>query len=162
MSQARVSIIAAIGKNRELGKGNDLIWRVSADLKRVKALTMGHPIIMGRKTYESIGHPLPGRTNIVVTSAPVHIDGCLVVNALPKALEAAHAIDDAEIFIFGGTSIYEAALPHTDRLYLTLIDREDPHADAFFPAYTHLFTHTVAHEDHLTEEPPYSCVTLER
>lgn len=162
MNTARVSIIAAIGKNRELGKGNDLIWRVSPDLKRVKALTMGHPIIMGRKTFESIGRPLPGRTNIVVTSAQMCIEGCLVMNSLEQALEAARAVDDTELFIFGGASLYEAALPHTDRLYLTLIHGEDPHADVFFPEYAHLFTHEVEREDHVSEEPPYSWVTLER
>ena len=74
MEKARISIIAAIGENRELGRGNDLIWRISPDLKRVKELTMGHPLLMGRKTYDSIGRPLPGRTNIVVTTAQICIE----------------------------------------------------------------------------------------
>lgn len=160
ISQARISIIAAIGESRELGRGNDLIWRISPDLKRVKELTMGHPIIMGRKTYESIGRPLPGRTNIVVTRTPTPIDGCVVVDSLPKALEAAHGIDTEEIFIFGGASLYEQALPLTDRLYLTLIHASAPDADVFFPDYS-AFTKEISREDFLEHEPPYSWVTLE-
>jgi dihydrofolate reductase len=161
MEKARISIIAAIGQHRELGRGNDLIWRVREDLKRVKELTMGHPLIMGRKTYESIGKPLPGRTNIVVTRAQMCIEGCLVFDSMEKALDAARAIDNTEIFIFGGASIYTSALPHVDRLYLTLIHESAPDADVFFPHYD-AFTHVIAREDHLTHTPPYSWVTLER
>jgi dihydrofolate reductase len=161
MSQARISIIAAVGKNRELGKGNDLIWRISPDLKRVKEITMGHPLIMGRKTYESIGRPLPGRTNIVVTTAQMCIEGCLTMNSLEKALEAARAIDTEELFIFGGASLYEQALPMTDRLYLTLIHEEDSDADVFFPDYR-TFTREVSREDHLDHTPPFSWVILEK
>ena len=140
MSSPRISIIAAIGKNRELGKNNDLIWRISADLKRVKALTTGHTIVMGRKTYESIGRPLPNRHNIVITrdtgfAAP----GCTVVHSLEDALKNA-AEDENEIFIFGGAEIYRQALPLTDHLYLTLIEATDPNADTFFPAYETDFT----------------------
>ena len=157
----RVSIIAAIGKNRELGKQSDLIWRIGPDLKRVKELTMGHPIIMGRKTYESIGRPLPGRTNIIITRHPTTIAGCAVALSLPHALELASDTDPDEIFIFGGAGVYAEALPVTDRLYLTLIDAEDPDADVFFPEYP-AFTHVVAEENHPNHEPPFSWVTLER
>ncbi len=158
---ARVSIIAAIGQNRELGGGNDLLWRISPDLKRVKELTMGHPLIMGRKTYDSIGRPLPGRTNIVVTTAQICIEGCLIMHSLEEALEAAHAIDEEEIFIFGGASIYEAAIPHVDRLYLTLVHATDSTADVYFPDYS-AFTKEIAREDHPEHTPPFSWVTLER
>lgn len=161
MNKPRVSIIAAIGENRELGKGNDLIWRISADLKRVKELTMGHPIIMGRKTYESIGRPLPGRTNIVVTRTLRPIDGCIVVDSLNKALETARTIDTEEIFIFGGASLYTEALGETDRLYLTRIHAHADDADVFFPEYS-AFTKEISHEDHPEHTPPYSWVTLER
>lgn len=161
MKKTRLSIIAAIGNNRELGRGNDLIWRISPDLKRVKELTMGHPIIMGRKTYESIGRPLPGRTNIVVTRTPTPIDGCMVVDSLPKALETARAIDTEEIFIFGGASLYEQALGEADRLYLTLIHAHAEDADVFFPDYS-AFTKETSREDHPEHTPPYSWVTLER
>lgn len=161
MNTPRISIIAAIGKHNELGKQNELIWRISADLKRVKDLTMGHPIIMGRKTYDSIGRPLPGRTNIVVSRAPMCIEGCLIYDSLEKALDAAKAIDTEEIFIFGGASIYSEALPFTDRLYLTEIHATDPEADAFFPDHG-AFSRIVEEEPHLEHDPPFSWRTLER
>lgn len=161
MSIPRISIIAAVGKNRELGKGNDLIWRISADLKRVKELTTGHPLIMGRKTYDSIGHPLPNRTNIVITRSQICIEGCLVVDSFTKAIEAAKAIDSEEIFIFGGASIYVEALPLTNRLYLTIIDAEDKDADAFFPDYSE-FKKVIVEESHPEHNPPYTWITLER
>lgn len=161
MSKPRTSIIAAIGKNRELGKGNELIWRISADLKRVKALTTGHPIIMGRKTYESIGHPLPNRTNIVITRSHADIAGCVVCDSLLAALEAARAVESEEIFIFGGASVYTEALPQTDRLYLTVIDRADRDADAFFPDYSD-FTIERAREEHHDSTPPFTWLTLDR
>ena len=159
--EPQINIIAALGRNRELGKQNELIWRVSADLKRVKALTTGHPIIMGRKTYESIGRPLPNRTNIVISASVKEIEGCLVCGSFEKALEAARAIDPEEIFIFGGASVYERALPHTDRLYLTLVDAEDSDADTFFPDYKE-FNKVIEKETHMGHEPPFTWVTLER
>lgn len=159
--KARVSIIAAIGKNRELGKKNELIWRISPDLRRVKELTTGHPIIMGRNTYESIGRPLPNRTNIVVTGSVASIEGCIVSTSLEEALRIAHDIDQEEIFIFGGARLYEASLPFVQRLYLTTIEATDSEADAFFPPYDD-FKNVVEEEPHLEHTPPYSWVTLER
>ncbi len=161
MSIPRISIIAAVGKNRELGKGNDLIWRIPADLKRVRELTTGHPIIMGRKTYDSIGRPLPNRTNIVITRSQMCIEGCLVVDSLEKGIEAAKAIDSEEIFIFGGASIYEESMPMVDRLYLTVIDAEDKDADTFFPDYSE-FKKVIVEESHSEHNPPYTWITLER
>ena len=160
MSHPRISIIAGIGQNRELGRRNELIWRIKEDLSRVKMLTMGHPIIMGRKTYDSIGHPLPGRTNIIITRAHMCIEGCLVFGSLAKALDAGRAVNKEEIFIFGGASIYTEALPLTDRLYLTLIHEEVPDADVYFPDYS-AFTKEISREDHLEHAPPFSWVTLE-
>ncbi len=161
MQKARISIIAAVGKNRELGKKNELIWRISPDLKRVKALTTGHPIIMGRKTYDSIGHPLPNRTNIVISRAQMCIEGCLMYDSLQKGIESAQAIDSEEIFIFGGASIYTEALPLADRLYLTIIDAEENEADVFFPDYND-FTKIIEEEKHPEHTPPFTWVTLER
>ena len=161
MKKARVSIIAAIGENRELGKKNELIWRIPADLKRVKELTMGHPIIMGWNTYQSIGHPLPGRTNIVISWSPVELEGCIVSTSLNEALETAHGMDTEEIFIFGGASVYKEGISLTDRLCLTHIHATDEGADAFFPDYSE-FTNVVTQEDHLEHTPPYSWVTLEK
>jgi dihydrofolate reductase len=161
MHTPRISIIAAIGKNRELGKGNELIWRISADLKRVKELTTGHPIIMGRKTFDSIGYPLPHRTNIIISRTQTDIEGCLVFDSLTKAIETAKAIDAHEIFIFGGASIYADTLPIVDRLYLTVIEAEDEHADAFFPDFSE-FTQILKQEVHTEHDPPYTWLTLEK
>lgn len=157
----RISIIASIGKNRELGKGGTLVWRISADLKRVKELTTGHPIIMGRKTHDSIGRPLPNRTNIVISRAQICIEGCLVFDSLEKGLEAAKAIDSEEVFIFGGASMYAQALPFVHRLYLTIINASDPNADTFFPEYN-AFTEVVTEESHPENDPPYTFVILEK
>lgn len=158
---ARISIIAAIGKNRELGKRNDLIWRISADLKRVKELTTGHPIIMGKNTFDSIGRPLPNRTNIVVAQDVTSIDGCVVVPTLPEAFAIAHDLDTEEIFIFGGARMYETSIPFAHRLYLTLIDATDPDADVFFPPYDD-FKKVIEEESHPEHTPPYTWTTLER
>ena len=163
MQKPLISAIAAIGENRELGKGNELIWRVPADLKRVKALTVGHPIIMGRNTYESIGHPLPERTNIVVSRTATDIAGCVVVQSLDEALAHASTIEKEEIFIFGGASLYAVALPHIGRLYLTLIHAKAPTADVFFPEYEKEFTNVLEKEKHETAEGlVYEWMTLER
>lgn len=159
--KARVSAIAAIGKNRELGKQGDLLWRIPEDLKRVKALTMGRPLIMGRKTYESIGKPLPGRTMIVVSKSQTEILGCTVTPSIEAALEYAHGIEKEEIFVFGGAQIYQAALPYTDRLYLTLIDAEDPDADTFFPDFSE-FSITIKKEQVPLGVPAHEIVVLER
>lgn len=163
----RISMIAAIGKNRELGKGNELVWRIPDDLKRVRALTMGHPLVMGRKTFDSIvsavGHPLPGRTNIVVTRDPNwQYDGITVVHSVEEGIEAARRAQGSdEIFIFGGAQIYEAALPHANTLHLTLIDGTKD-ADSFFPPYESEFTKIVAEEAHEHEGLKYRFVDLER
>ncbi len=162
VKRPRINIIAAIGKNRELGKKNELVWRIPNDLKRVKKLTVGHPLIMGRKTFESIGKPLPDRTNIVISQSNVCIDGCLTYKTLHDAVEAAKAIDEKEIFIFGGASIYEASLLFADRLYLTVVDCEDKGADVYFPAYEHLFAKVVKESPHPENNPPFTWLILER
>ncbi|MHB1238617.1 MAG: dihydrofolate reductase, partial [Gallionella sp.] len=110
-----VSLIVAMSKNRVIGINNTLPWHLPADLKHFKALTMGHHIVMGRKTYDSIGKPLPGRTSVVVTrNRKLKIDGCVVVHALEQAL-AVCAADD-EIFVVGGAELYALALPIADKL----------------------------------------------
>ena len=161
-TKPRISAIAAIGKNRELGKGGDLIWKAKDDMKRLKELTMGHPLIMGRKTYDSIGRPLPGRTNIIITRNPdLRCEGCVIVQSLEDALTHAKRIEKEEIFVFGGAQIYTEALPHTDRLYLTLFDAEDPEADTFFPDYS-AFTNTIEQQQRGQDGLAYEWVTLER
>ncbi len=166
MQKPRISIVVAIGKNRELGKDGKLLWHIPEDLKRFKALTLGHPVVMGRKTFESIvailGKPLPGRTNIVVTRDPNYsYEGVLVFHSLEEALAKARELDQEEIHIGGGADLYKQALPFVDRLYLTLID-DTKDADTFFPEYEAAFTKKISEEAHEHEGLKYTWVTLER
>lgn len=127
-----ITIIAAIGKNNELGKDNQLLWNLPKDLKHFKNITSGHPIIMGRKTYESIGKPLPNRTNIVVSRKENWFEeGILIVPSLKEAIKHAKKIDE-DIFIIGGGNIYEQTIHLADRMEITQVNFETE-ADAFFP-----------------------------
>jgi dihydrofolate reductase len=156
-----VTIIAAIGHGRALGKSNDLLWRIPDDLKRFKALTTGHPIVMGRKTFESIGKPLPNRTSIIITRDPNwHFEGVITAGSIEEALEKARLLDSA-IFVVGGGQIYEQAVPFVDRLCLTLIDATKD-ADIYFPAYESAFTKITYHEDREHEGLKYRWVDLAR
>lgn len=160
-------MIAAIGAGtRALGKDNKLLWHLPEDLKYFKQTTLGHAVIMGRKTYESIGKPLPSRTNVVVTRTPTYkADGCKVVESLDAALAYARALTNPgapELFIIGGADIYAQALPHTDRLYLTLIDDHGEGADVFFPEYEKDFTKVIAEEKGVSGTIPFRRVILER
>jgi len=164
MKKPSVEIVVAIGKNRELGKDNKLLWHIGDDLRRFKELTVGHPIIMGRKTYESIGRPLPGRTNIVITrNLHFQVDGVIVVHSLKEALETGAQYDNEKVFIIGGSQIYEQALPVTDKLYLTIIS-DEKEGDAYFPLYEHIFTKKVFEEKRFDEKIGlyYTWVDLER
>lgn len=136
MVQFKISIIAAIGKNRELGKGNRLLWNIPEDMLHFKTLTTGHPVIMGRKTFESIGKPLPNRTNIVVTkNKNFKPEGVIVTHSLEQAISIGESRDSHEIFIIGGGEIYNQALRLADKLYLTVVDGKFD-ADTFFPDYS--------------------------
>lgn len=169
---AKVSIVVAIGNGRlhngVIGKENQLLWHIVEDLKRFKRLTLGHPVIMGRKTFESIiaslGKPLPGRTNIVVTRDRTWShEGVTVAHSIQEALEKARSIDNEEIFIGGGGELYRQALPFVDRLYLTLIE-DDKEGDSYFPEYEKEFTKILAREEHVDEKTGlrYSWLDLER
>lgn len=141
-----ISAIAAIGENRELGKDNQLLWRIPEDLKRFRELTAGHPIIMGRKTYESIGRPLPQRTNIIITrNQDFKAEGCIVIGSVEEAIAKAKEVDQQEIFIIGGGEIYKQAMPLIDKLYLTVV-KGNKEADVFFPDYSE-FSHIVKQEN---------------
>ena len=130
-----VSLIAAMDKRRGIGRDNQLPWRLPADLKRFRELTMGHHIIVGRKTFESIGKPLPGRQMVIVTRDPkLKVEGCAVCHSLAAAIELARANGETEVFICGGAEIYEQSIALADRLYLTLVDAEVT-ADTFFPEF---------------------------
>lgn len=172
MKKPIVAAVVAIGRNRELGKGNRLLWKIPDDVQRFRDLTRGHPLIMGRKTFESIlsyrGAPLPDRTNIVITrnndlrSRYSKYPGVVVVGSLDEALEKAKdASGSEEIHIGGGAEIYKEALPKIDKLYLTLIDAEGD-ADTFFPPYEKEFTNKVFEESHEWNGIKYKYVDLER
>lgn len=128
-----VSMIAAVGKNLELGKNNNLIWHFKEDMKFFKDTTMGHTVVMGRKTFESLPKALPGRKNIVISSnAEYQAQGATVVTSVEEALQIA---DNEEIFVIGGGKIYAEFLPYADKLYLTEIYAECEDADTYFPQF---------------------------
>lgn len=127
----KISLIVAMASNRAIGLNNQMPWHLSADLKKFKKITMGAPILMGRKTYESIGRPLPGRTNIIISRNPSYSQpGCRVCNDIDAALASCGEVK--EVFIIGGSDFYKSMLPVADTLYLTQIHREFP-GDTFFP-----------------------------
>lgn len=130
----KVSIIVAQASNRGIGYDNKLMWRQSDDLKRFKQLTTGHTVIMGRKTFDSIGKPLPNRKNIIISrKTDLQIDGCIVVNSIESALQLAQNESASEVFIIGGGEIYALTLPFSNTLYVTEINTDLKEADAFFP-----------------------------
>ena len=139
------SIIAAISTNHALGKDNNLIWHLPADLKRFKKVTAGHHVIMGRKTYESLGRPLPKRTNIIITRDPnFKAEGCVVVHSLQDALDAAKK--DSNPYILGGAEIYRQSMDIVDELDLTFVHHEFE-ADVFFPEIDPLIWNEVSRQD---------------
>lgn len=158
-----ISIIAAIDGKRGIGKGNDLLFRIPEDFKRMKELTNGHPIIMGRKTFESIGRVLPKRTNIIITRDRNYMaEGTTVVHSLAEGIKAAKKSPGLdEIFIFGGGQIFAKALPIVDRLYLTFV-KGDYGADTFFPEYSSSFTKVISQESSESDGYRYTFLTLER
>jgi dihydrofolate reductase len=125
-----INLIVAHGKNREIGYNNELLWKLPEDMKRFKKITTGHTVVMGRKTYESIGKPLPNRRNVVLSSKP--IDGVITASSIESFFRMAHTFP---IFIIGGETLYKAFLPYADRLYITMVKAEFPQADTFFPEY---------------------------
>jgi dihydrofolate reductase len=129
----RISIIVAAAENHVIGRENQIPWRLPADQRKFKALTMGHHLIFGRRTYESIGRPLPGRSTLVVTrQSDYQAPGCTVLGSLDEALRVARASGDSQAFIAGGAGLYAAALPVADRIYLTRVHTEIA-GDTFFP-----------------------------
>lgn len=160
---SRISIIAAMTYQRVIGLHNRLPWRLPADLRHFRRTTFGHTVIMGRKNYESIGRPLPGRLNVVLSSNPgYHAPGCRVVSCLNEALDAAG--DDPEIFIIGGAQVYTQALPLATRMYLTLIDAAIE-GDTWFPKYENREWRETARTEYSPDsENPYalSFLTLQR
>lgn len=146
-----VSAIFAVSENNVIGKGNDLPWRMPADLKYFKKTTLGHPVIMGRKSFESIGRPLPGRHNIVLTRDPEYTaEGISVVHTLSEALESAAKEDAEEVFVIGGGQIYEKAFAFCDRLYITRIHSE-VEGDVFLPELDFSDWNLISEENHKSD-----------
>ena len=161
--RARVSIVAALARNRAIGRKNSMPWRLPEDLRRFKRLTLGHTVIMGRKTFESIGSALPGRSNVVITRtrdwAP---SGCVVVHTLEAALTAGG--ESREAFVIGGAQIYALAMPYAQHLYMTEIER-DFEGDAFFPEFDRSRWREVSREHRLSggaDSFDYAFVEYER
>ncbi len=145
-----ITLIAAIGKNNELGKGNDLVWKLPADQKHFKDRTSGHPIIMGRKTFASLGRPLPNRRNIIITRDKEYkAEGAEVTHSLKEALSSVRdeIKKKEEVFIIGGAEIFNQAMDLADKLDITHIDAEDKKADTFFPEIIPIVWNEIKHEE---------------
>lgn len=158
-----LSIIVAMGRNRVIGIDNQLPWLIPADLMYFKSVTMAKPIIMGRKTYDSIGRPLPGRKNIVITrNEGWKADGVAVVHNFASAIKAAEGEKTSEVMVIGGAQIYAEALLLVDKLYVTEVDVA-PEGDAYFPEFSNEFQE-VSRENHPAEggKPAYSFVAYQR
>jgi dihydrofolate reductase len=159
---SKISIVVAIAENYAIGKNNQLLWRLPNDLKHFKQITSGHTIIMGRKTFDSVGKPLPNRRNIIITRQNISIEGCEVVNSLDAAL--ALCADEPEIFIVGGAEIYKQAMHVTDCIYLTIV-HQNFDGDTYFPEIKEDEWKETEREDNEPDEKnliPYSFITLER
>ncbi len=159
----RIALIAAMAENRVIGRANRLPWRLPADLKHFKQLTLGKPIIMGRNTFESIGRPLPGRSNIVVTRDPAYrAEGCQVVHSVEQALHVADGHE--EVMVVGGAELYRQTLERADRLYLTIINAA-VEGDTLFPEIEPQQWRETERETHYADDRnqyDYDFVTLER
>ena len=158
-----ISIIVALSENNVVGINNQLPWKLSADLKRVRGLTMGHHIIMGRKTYESIGRPLPGRVNVVITrNTDFKADGCIIVSSLNEAFKISKS--DPEVFIFGGGEIFREALPQVSKIYMTKV-HHSLEGDTHFPILNSQEWKELERTEFKADEKneyDYSFLTLER
>jgi dihydrofolate reductase len=159
----RIAAVVAMAENRVIGRQNQLPWQMPADLQHFKKVTMGKPIIMGRKTYQSIGRPLPGRCNIVIThDADFQAPGCVVANSIASALDASAYSD--EIFIIGGALLFEHLLPRIQRIYMTVIHHEID-GDAYFPQMDMSEWLERERSDHLADAQnayEYSFITYDR
>lgn len=164
-TQPRLSAIVAMGENRVIGKNNQLPWHLPADLKHFKQLTTGHPILMGRKTHESIGKPLPNRLNIILTRDRAYQSaGCEIVYAIGQALQLAATNANDELFIIGGADIYRQAMPWVQRIYLTIVHHTFD-GDAYFPELAANEWRETSRERFEADEVnpfAYSFVTLDR
>lgn len=160
-----VSAIVAMSRNGVIGKDNQIPWYLPADLKYFKKTTLGHHVIMGRKSFESIGRPLPNRTNIVITRDPFFVaTGCIIAHSVEEALQIAEANGEEEVFIIGGGEIYRQSWPYLDRIYLTKVETEVD-GDVFFPLIDENDWEEIASESHQADEKnpfDYTFLILEK
>ncbi|MAE42886.1 type 3 dihydrofolate reductase [Candidatus Woesearchaeota archaeon] len=158
-----ISFVVAMGRNKVIGSNNSLPWNMPADMKHFKKLTLGKPIIMGRKTYETIGKPLPNRKNIIITrDQDYKAEGCIVAHSIEESLQSAENAE--EVMVIGGAQIYKEFLPKANRIYLTIIDH-DFEGDTHFPEYNEEEWQEIEREEHKADEEnkyDYVFVTLER
>lgn len=153
MTRPAVVLVAALDRNHAIGKDNDLPWRLPDDLKRFKALTLGKPVLMGRKTAQSLGRALPGRTNLVLTrSGQTPFDGMRAVGSIEEAMQVAGDESATELCVIGGGEIYALTLPFADRLDLTHVETVVEDADAFFPAFDASEWKVVSRQAHAADE----------
>lgn len=156
-----ISIIVAVGKNNAIGRNNGLLWNIPEDMAHFKKITTGHTVIMGEKTFQSIGRPLPNRKNIVVTlDRDFQAPGCEVRFDLDEVLRE-YKNSDEEVFVIGGGIIYKLSLPMADKLYLTVVDDAPTDADTFFPDYSE-FKNVVSEESLDNGEYKFRFLELER
>ena len=157
-----VILVAAIGENGEMGHNNELLWHLPGDLPRFKAMTMGSPIIMGRKTFDSIGRALPGRLNIVLTeNTDWQADGVIVAHSLEKALELAEQQNTGKAFVIGGGQIYKLFLAYATSLELTEV-YDTPAADTFFPNFSSAEFAEIKRESITDNDPKFDYVTYRK
>ena len=155
-----ISIICIIAKNRAIGYRNKLLYNIPEDMEHFRKITSGHTVIMGQKTYESIGRPLPERVNIVISNEPnFTATGCLVCHSIEETLKLAGGGKKQEIFIIGGGMVYKQFIDLADKLYLTVVDHEPEQADTFFPDYSQ-FTKVIKQEDHKYQGLKFKFVEL--
>lgn len=156
----KLSFVVAMSQNRVIGREGKLPWHLPEDLKYFKALTSGHPIVMGRKTYESIGRPLPNRRNIVITrQKDFQAPGIEIYHSVEEALTDLHG--ESEVFLIGGGELFNLTLPRADRLYLTLIEKDIP-GDVYFPEFSPENFQEISREDHLSGDLPFSFRVYDR
>ena len=160
-----ISIIVAIADNNAIGRDNQLLWHLPADMRRFKALTMGHTVIMGRKTFESLPKgALPGRRNVVLTTRPgAHFEGCTTYASLEEAFSG--SASDDEVFIIGGAKVYSQSLQFADKIYLTLVHTTPKDADAFFPTIDPSHWEEIEHQEFPSDDRhayPYTFLTYRR
>lgn len=161
MNNPKISIICAIAQNRAIGKNNKLLWHIPEDFKHFKEKTSGHVIVMGQKTFESIGKPLPNRTTIVISNDPnCKIDGVIMCGTFDQVFQKARELEKDEIFICGGGSVYAQTIGMADKLYLTVV-KKDFDADTFFPEYDE-FKKVISRRDSRDENFEYTFLELEK